>query len=281
MPRAKHNDIANFNNAMKNSIIALMLSLIGLQAVAANPDFYLAGSCNDWKPNLPDYKFTENEGVYTLYLETLTGDFKITTGDWGQQYGCASKIEYGKTLDCVQSGNGYNITLPEDPAYNVVITFDYNPATKTINIDKVPALYLTGDFNGWTIMSKYMFEYKNGLYTLSVPDFSGDFKVVTVDNDKIFGNGQFIPEGSETLISENGDKMSFENAMSGKNVVTLTINPDSLLEEGNSGESTAISSIGSDTLVEYFDLNGVKVNNPGKGIFIKRTGQSIEKILIR
>lgn len=44
---------------------------------------------------------------------------------------------------------------------------------------------------------------------------------------------------------------------------------------------TAIQPDSSDTTTEYFDLQGIRVNNPENGIFIRRHGSTIEKIYLR
>ncbi len=36
----------------------------------------------------------------------------------------------------------------------------------------------------------------------------------------------------------------------------------------------------SDAPIEYFNLNGARVDNPEQGIFIKRQGNKVEKVII-
>ncbi|MFA5647728.1 MAG: alpha/beta hydrolase-fold protein [Bacteroidales bacterium] len=50
-----------------------------------NSKFYLAGTINDWQPNLPDFEFTEDKfGSLSLTIETVpdTFEYKICRGDW-------------------------------------------------------------------------------------------------------------------------------------------------------------------------------------------------------
>lgn len=192
--------------------------------MAAGPDFYLAGSCNGWTPNSPDYKFTQDNGVYTLNLPVLTDDFKITTSDWGIQYGCASRISYGKEFPVVQSDNAYNITLPDNPAKGVVITFDYNK--KTIRFDIANPLFLVGDFNDWLILPDYEFRFTDGLYVLSVPAFSGKFKIASPNSGKYYGTGATLQLDSEMNLSENGGHMEIADNPVKTKMIRIIVNPD-------------------------------------------------------
>ena len=48
----------------------------------------------------------------------------------------------------------------------------------------------------------------------------------------------------------------------------------------NQGEGNAVSSIVVDKNAEYFDLQGRRVANPSKGLFIKKTGSKAEKVIL-
>lgn len=211
---------------MKKFLHLLLLAL-AIPAIAANPDFYLTGSFNGWKPDQASSKFRESGGVYTLFMPSLSGDFKITTSNWELQYGCASKIKYGEAYPVVQSNDSYNIELPDNPAKDVFITFDYNK--KTIKFEIITGLYLVGDCNDWIPTALYQFTYKDGLYTLSTPVFSGKFKIVTSDGKRSFGAGKALSLGAETVMPENGGNMSIDASNLPSGIFVITINPESLL----------------------------------------------------
>ncbi|MCH5225463.1 MAG: hypothetical protein J1D77_05660 [Muribaculaceae bacterium] len=200
-----------------------LLALLGILLPAHAKDFYLAGGCNGWTPNNPSYKFTEDKGVYRLFLSNISGEFKIVTSAWEEQYGCQTPIEYGKNYDAILSDNAYNIKFPGNSAKDVTITFDYN--NKTVRFDLTPELFLVGDFNGWMKLPKYRFNYADGVYTLSLAAFSGAFKVAT--KEKTYGNGKAV-SSAEALIKENGENMTLA-INSGR--VKITVNPASLLSQ--------------------------------------------------
>lgn len=250
----------------------LLMLIAGVAATALHAkDFYLTGDFNGWQPNQPAYRFIEADGVYTLSLATITGELKITTSAWEEQFGCNSTIAYGRTYTAVQTGNGSNIRLPEDPAYDVTIVFDYK--NRTLRIDKETTLYLVGDFNDWQILPNYAFRHADGVYTLTTRNFSGRFKVASAGYGIQFGGAGQVNTGAEKGIAENGDDMTFTG--SSRKYITLTLNP--------SGTTNGIVKTGTDAIsdapAEYFDLSGRRVVSPGPGIYIRRQGSNIEKIL--
>lgn len=76
-----------------------------------------------------------------------------------------------------------------------------------------------------------------------------------------------LPEGVE------GRSANIEGTLYGVSV-ELTIN------QGKVSEGNAVSSIVIDRNAEYYDLQGRKVANPDKGIYIKKTGNKSEKVIL-
>lgn len=62
--------------------IALLCAIIPAFTLMAGEKIYLRGSCNDWGAQ-SKYLFTDKgDGVYTLHLDALDGQFKFATTDW-------------------------------------------------------------------------------------------------------------------------------------------------------------------------------------------------------
>lgn len=186
-------------------------------------DFYLAGAFNGWEPNQESYKFTEINGVYSLELASITGDMKITTSAWEEQYGCGSSIEYGVTYPVIQSGNGYNIVLPDDPANDITIIFDYN--NKTLRVEKSVTLYLVGDFNGWMPLPKYRFVKNGDLYQLRTNEFTGRFKIASEDYSVSFGYEGEIKVDITQTVKQDGNDMTYNGSGSTKGKILITFDP--------------------------------------------------------
>ena len=47
------------------------------------------------------------------------------------------------------------------------------------------------------------------------------------------------------------------------------------------GVDTTVAETGCDAPVEYFNLQGMKVDNPSGGIFIRKCGDKAEKIVVK
>lgn len=121
---------------MKKGLLALAAATLlstGM-ANAANPELYIRGAQFGWEANncTAANKFTENNGVYTLKLDKLNGNFKISDKDWTAScnFGLASAgtIEMDKEYTLVTGASSGDMT-PVGNWQNVTVTF--NLATKT------------------------------------------------------------------------------------------------------------------------------------------------------
>ena len=74
----------------------------------------------------------------------------------------------------------------------------------------------------------------------------------------------YVPEGSKEVYSTADHWKDFMDII------------DNL-----AGIEDVIADEDADALVEYFNLNGVRVDNPQNGIYIKRQGKKVEKVLIK
>ena len=179
-----------------------------MAALALNAtDYYFAGAANGWSNNNDSWKFTEVEGVLTLEVADLYGEFKITeNGAWHPQHGAAANGE-GVVLNgnynlvkCDDSQGeadapaNCNILIPEgqgegewryknakltlnatDPDHLVIslvagTLYDHSAAPKTYQI--------VGAFNGWDAAGAPSFEEVEGVLTVNIADLSGTFKII-------------------------------------------------------------------------------------------------------
>jgi hypothetical protein len=158
---------------MKKFYFFIVALFAMIAANAENPTLYLRGGINNWGTG-DTYKFVENDGVYTLTLDELSGEFKIAEEDWTQpNYGGASDIEIGTTYTLTESGS--NCTLKESAIADATITFTL--ATKELVVTGAAAeknyeLYLRGVFNDFAASDEYKFT-------------TSDYKVYTLALDKL------------------------------------------------------------------------------------------------
>lgn len=253
--------------------ILLLTLMFGFMVSAGAKDFYLTGEFNGWTPSQEAYRFQESNGIYTLSLASIYGELKITTSKWEEQYGSDETIrDYGVEYKCVRNDNGSNITLPDNPATDVVITFDYNK--KTFRVDRKVTLYLVGDFNAWTLLPKYEFAFGEGVYSLTVPSFTGRFRIRTSDESISFGGDQAFSVDTESRIYHDGSDLMM-SGFAGFEKVKLTLNPQSTVS------TTGVEALEDEEWEspEYYTIDGIRVDNPSKGIFIKKSGHKTQKII--
>ena len=262
------------------------LTVNAFSDISRNLSYYLTGDFNNWDPRDERVRFIGSDGVYKLKIPRLTGEFKITTPDWKWQFGSKVKgIRYNEAISLESAKSLLNMHFLEPVAQEVTMVLDMN--NLTLSCDGIPVLYLVGDFNDWTIYPYYAFDYNDGKYTLNTPYFTGEFKIVSSDWS--------LQLGSKTQnCIEVGDyySLDFANPV-GDNIPFNGIgNPDPdtrlkliLKADATSNapvilpESEEISNEG--TQYEYFNVQGIKIDRPSRGLYIRKANQISEKIYIR
>ena len=190
-------------------IFSLFLAMTAFVAVHAI-DYYYAGEASSWSSNNESFKFVEVDGVLTLEVADLYGEFKVTeNGGWHPQHGAAAAGQ-GVAMNtpytlvkCVDTPEkpeadapaNAAILMPENsgfekPRYkNAKLTLDVsNPDAIVINLvagtlydyAAGPTTYqIVGAFtNNWSLADAIQFEEVAGVLTANVPDLSGTFKII-------------------------------------------------------------------------------------------------------
>lgn len=189
-------------------IFSLFVALTAMVAVHAT-DYYFAGEASGWSNNNESFKFVEVDGVLTLEVADLYGDFKVTeNGGWHPQHGAAAAGE-GVALNtpytlvkCIDTPEKPEADAPanaailmpensgfEQPRYkDAKLTLDVsNPDAIVINLvagtlydnAALPDTYqIVGAFSNWNTTDAIQFEEVDGVLTVVVPDLSGTFKII-------------------------------------------------------------------------------------------------------
>jgi len=159
-------------------------------ALAANAvDYYFAGAANGWSNNNDAWKFVEVEGVLTLNVANLYGEFKITeNGSWHPQHGAQTsgdKLQFNTpyTLNKCNGSNDVPNMGIEGNYTNAKLTLQENDGKLTITIVSADGIasakyYIVGAFNGWQLESAVEFVEVDDVLTANVADLSGTFKIV-------------------------------------------------------------------------------------------------------
>lgn len=193
---------------VKKLLIAFIAVLAStLAATAANPELYLRGEwTNDSWAATENNKMKESNGVYTITVPTLSGKFKIADAKW--EYNVSTGNTYmslGKVYNC---GSGENMGVT-GTFTNATVTYYYEKQLVLItdNTHQLK-LYLSGEnFGKWEYDEQYKMTENNGIYTITVPTLSGEFKIFNgkwyVDTEKIAGeeNGIDFGTGEESMVT--------------------------------------------------------------------------------
>ena len=275
----------------------LLVAAGAFMAFSANAQWAVVGSYTT-----PDWNFqasTQLKGdgdVLSCEIEYLTTSFKIvdiTNDNWDTAYG----LPKGETLDI---NTPTELTLGGDNIFFTGAltqgvknaTVNWNPTTSTLEVvasenDLVveyPTLYMTGGFNGWatpgTEGSVEGVE-ENGVYTFSVDLGSAEgvaFKVASANwATEYAGKTDGVVIGTEPVEVQVGGK-DLIAGLTGEQV--LVFNFEDLTMYFESDDTDGVSSINNENApAVYYNLQGVKVNNPEKGIYIVKKGDKTYKVI--
>lgn len=174
-----------------------------LAALSINAtDYYFAGDASGWSEKNESFKFVEENGVLTLHVADLYGEFKIVeNATWHPQHGGAYEGEVAK----VELNKPYTLTKeldgkgdPKNVAFDLAENYRYKDATLTLNATNPDALVITlvsgtvydhsvipttyqilgGFTDNWNLTAAIQFEADGDVLTAVVPDLNGTFKII-------------------------------------------------------------------------------------------------------
>ena len=246
----------------------------------------------------------DNADVFTGTVYLKGGqDFKfLTTPDFGNE-------EYGAAPDAaLVDGRIYTAKGKNDEGYgklrvtedaNYLISVDTRTLTayiaksvyqvKPVNLC---SLFLVGDAtpNGWDVMKGTPLYQDNELpYCFAASGIElvpGSFKIATV----LKGAGTFSPEYWYFRNAENSDKIALNQegdlqwSISAADKYSVSVNLDTEAISISKDVATGIGSLASedaDAVAEYYTLAGIRVENPHGGVFVRRCGATVTKLVVR
>lgn len=286
-----------------------------LLATAANAQtlyFCGAGEGLGWDPENP-LQVDAVDGKITLEVADLT-QFKMseTPGDWdtfnASAWGCDYGDEPGVTV-ALELGWGANIATPWKGDWKIEVAADYSTVTLTTNTPKpaetLPELYFRGDMNGWGAPEEWKFEaLSSTVFKFVCPDgiqvLPGEsFKIADADWNKYnFGFGSDLEPlllecSTQIFGGSNPANMTVEEPFTGVAWLGLNIEIDGeeqvqlFLSNDKDAEpewlaESAVSTIEvANEAPVYFNLQGVRVANPVKGIYVKVVNGKASKTLVK
>ena len=286
-----------------------MLAATAMLAMSANAALYITGAGFDpaWDASAPK-EFTLVDGVYVYEGEHLS-QFKISTamGDWDTFNGgalCADVTGLNGEWVDLTPGDG-NIGTPYvavDPAAGKIEVKEDLSQIKVTMISPeavgAPEAYLRGDMNNWgndeENLQAWKMNYKeeggNYIYTFTCNadqkiEVGQGFKIADKDWN-IINYGMESAEAEpfmldvEGIMNYNGPNCGIEEEWNGAvtfTMVSVLKEPASVLFTNETGVKGIESA--EDGVAEYFNLQGVRVNNADKGLYIVVKNGKAQKIV--
>lgn len=293
----------NFNaNNLENVTITLntknsTVTFAGLPTDMAIESYcYIIGDASGgWKTNTGIQMEKVSEGVYewTLYLDTneyfgFASELAPTEDDWGflNSHRYAAAPEGGDAI-LPTSGAELPLAYPKEGAFHVEtsgtykLTIDTNKMVVTCNAaEEIPQVWsIIGEFSNWS-GDIDMTKNEDGLYEVKMEELEGEFKFRkdhawatsrgAGDNPKITMVGEYEcwDNGQNYYASEKLKNVKLVMDLA-NNKLTVSISTAAVKTIDRENETPV-----------YFNLQGVKVENPEKGLYIKITSGKAEKVIL-
>lgn len=170
-------------------IYSFILAMFAVLSVSAT-DYYLTGDFNGWNPNAN--KFTQTTDGYEIIVDDCYGAIKVLIdGQWGStnEY-CAvtlgDAVALGATYYTLQQG-GQNLKVGRDGYGYTNAKFKLQVSGNTLTLtfvsgteySRATTYQIVGGYNEWKLEDAIQFERIDGVLTATVPNLSGEFKVVS------------------------------------------------------------------------------------------------------
>ena len=266
---------------------------------------YMVGHDGAWDPANP-LEIAGEYGVYTMEgVEFTNTEFKISTskGDWNAfNTNCYdvvnNPIAIGEPATLKKGDQNIKIGATTG-TYDVTIDLENMTITLQGVIEYPEVIYAIGNVNG------YSWSTSEGVALAHVGDgvYEGEFEIDNADNgfgyfqfattlgadwDAVNAGTRYGAEEVNLLVEANGSYTMTDNwgggTQSWKSAAgTCTVRVDVVNNKLNILEFTGVEGVEFDenAPVEYYNLNGVKVENPTNGTFIKVQGNKTAKVYIK
>lgn len=302
---------------MKRTFLSIVLiALSAAISFAENPSvLYMIGGATpgnwDWAKATEMMPVSGQDGVYSWTGNLSASDFKI----------CVEKdVNWSGTVpfyrptyaNCEISKNGVAdnkvvyTTEPDDKwmvkdAGKYTITIDTKDLTLSVVfegeinlLEGTKALYLLGDMNGWNIDNPLACTKEADNVFVYNGKFEKDqtFQAILTPGSSNWGAAFIVPTVADCAVSPNGvEPAKFDYTTTHANMWKVTetgtyslkfdLNNWTLSASGNVDTSVVELVTDNDAPVEYYNLQGVRVYEPANGLYLKRKGGKVSKVMIK
>lgn len=276
---------------MKKGLLALATALMlgSGMSEAANPALYVRGAQAGWGTQTgTTYKFTENNGVYTLKLANLAGSFKIaaitSTGGWDDNHnyggdGAALNVELEKEYT-LGNGSGSKDMNPDGNWKDVTLTFNITTRKLKVTGTSTPSVIsyqIWGQFTnanwGGIDLTEKDGKWVSAAFTPT--SATGEFGVRKMENGQQAEwwsgtSDQTLKVGTPVSVVKGGSKnVKFECDKTKSYTLTfdLTAKTVTMDEAGSATFPESIYVIGNVNGKDFKPNNGIQMTKTGEGVY--------------
>lgn len=258
----------------------------------------IVGAYCDWKFENA-ITLTGEGDVLSATIEYLTNDFKIVDLNigWDSQMGTATQIEPGETYELEGKVDG--VDVPNMTFAGLILginnaTVEWNPKTSELTISAedndivigLPTLYVTGSFCEWVgpgEQGTVLMSQKEGIYTADLYFTEDMLNENGVIEFKVAGENWANEIAGGVMVLNEPVKVTKGGAnlftdLIGNVTLTLDYEGMTIYFVGGTSGVDSIDFENSEAPV-FYNLQGVKIQNPDKGIYIIKKGNKTSKVI--
>lgn len=287
--------IINLKESMKK-FYALALGVVAALTANAAPTVTLAGGFNGWNSS-SDVMAEKSAGIYELTVPSLLTGFKVvvTEDEVSTWYGTDEKVELGKPVTVSAPEGGPNMEFANDmkAVDNATVTFDLTNLTVTVTGQEaaievaygIHGSFATGEW-GTTNMEKN----SEGLWVVTFEGLTGTAGEFGIKEMNAATGDQLswiaAPVSGVTIEGETEEmELTKENTQNIAVVLTgdwtFIYNADEMLLSVVEAAGISDVAVEANGAAEYFNLQGVRVNEPAAGLYLVRKAGKVEKVLVK
>lgn len=286
---------------MKKIFTLLAAALSAAATVSAADVWSMPGSYNGW--SLENNILTEADGKFTLHLDKLEGEFKFVKYDfdgahnWDNEWGGnGSPITPGTAYVATFKGSNLSIAGKSPILEDVTVTLTPGDNSLSVLIQAVRVIeqgdlwYLVGDAPlNWDMPTTNMFTKGEGnVYTFSLTgEITQTFKFVKngswANSYTTEGTIELNKDYTVAAPKDPADNMSPAEGPWVNPVFTLIDNGDAGITFKVTASGAGVEAVEADDAnapVLYYNLQGQRVANPDKGLYIRVQGEKATKVAL-
>lgn len=245
----------------------------------------MIGDFNSW--NYDKQMLELNPNIWYTLFSSVEGNFKFRANqNWNNQYGAADlfTISGDGQFPILQDGDQFNCQKLNFVAF--ILDLNSNQLTIKTDISSVSPLALRGEMTDWSWDGKYCMTEIPGsqyVYSVTLPSIQAGmkFKLADLDWYNSYSTQNLEMKLGETYgLTERGwENMAFAESYEGPVIIQYDRLHNTIRAIADPNAVESIEATEDKTI--YYNLQGVKVENPKTGVFIRVSNGKTEKVMMK